>query len=113
MYFSELCHYARIPMSLNVSEGDRVLVLSDTRTPPRVVEALAIAARHHRGLPVIMVVPAIETPGQEPASPAAQAILGCDIVVGCCSEPITHTKAIQKRHPAGRSLYCHGERLRG
>lgn len=96
MYFLELARFASIPVSLNVRGGDKVLILADTRTPPRVVEALAVATLNHGGIPVVLVVPAIEINGAEPAPPAAQAILGCDLVIGCCSLPITHSDAVHE-----------------
>jgi leucyl aminopeptidase (aminopeptidase T) len=101
LFFSELSRFASIPISLNVKKGEKVLLLADTRAPMRVVEALAVAVHHYEGIPSMLIVPAIDIPGQEPAPPAAEAILGCDIVFACCSEPITHTQAIQKGIEAG------------
>lgn len=95
MNFSELARYARIPISLNVKPGNRVLILADTKTPPRIIDALAVAIQYHDGIPAVLVIPRIEINGNEPAAPAAEAILGCDIVIGCCSEPISHTEAVR------------------
>jgi leucyl aminopeptidase (aminopeptidase T) len=95
MHFSELCRFAAVPVRLNVRRGDRVLLLADTRAAPRVLEALAVTVQQHGGEPTLVIVPALDRHGDEPARPAAGAVLGSDLVIGCCSVPITHTDAIR------------------
>jgi leucyl aminopeptidase (aminopeptidase T) len=95
MHISELCRFASVPIHLNVKPGDKVLVLGDTRAAPRVLEALVIAIQQHGGEPTLVIGPALKRHGDEPSQPAAHAVLGSDLVIGCCSVPITHTDAIR------------------
>jgi leucyl aminopeptidase (aminopeptidase T) len=95
MHFSELCRFAAVPVQMNVRKGDKVLILADTRADTRVLDALVVAVQQVSAEPTLIMVPALTRHGDEPARPAAHAVLGSDLVIGCCSIPITHTDAIR------------------
>lgn len=92
----ECLKYASVPVDLNIKEGDRVLILTDTKVEKEVYESLAASVYFKKGVPNIIIGAAPDAFGAEPSEMAANAILSADVLIGACSTSITHTDAVRK-----------------
>lgn len=86
---------------LAVQPGERVLVVADTMTSPRLPIALAAQARALGAEPAVMVMPRRSRSGEEPPAHVAAAMLHSDVVVSVASTSMYHTDAKGKAQKAG------------
>lgn len=77
----------------NVKKGEKVLIVTDTKTDFRRVEAVACVCREVGAEVTTMIMKAAEIPNQEPPSTVAEAMKAADIVIAPLFITISHTKA--------------------
>lgn len=90
---AELVRNASKPLELNAEAGDKVLIVSDTRTADSVVTAL-FAAAHQQGLdPSAATMPPRTTHGNDPTAVIEEAMMAADLCVMATSTALTHSDA--------------------
>ncbi len=77
---------------LGIAPQERFVIVTDTRTSPRIPLALAGQALALGADPVITVMPPRGRSGEEPPGPVAAAILEADVVLACASTSMYHTE---------------------
>ncbi len=77
----------------NVKNGEKVLIVTDTKTDFRRVEAIACVCREVGAEVTTMIMKAAEIPNQEPPATVAEAMRAADIVIAPLFITISHTKA--------------------
>lgn len=96
MKLIEIMRYARVPILLNVKEGDSVLIVTDTDTEPLVYQSLAAAAFEIGAEAVVAVMTPRAMHGHEPPKPIAEAAKGADVLICATSTSLTHTEAVRE-----------------
>jgi leucyl aminopeptidase (aminopeptidase T) len=78
---------------LGVRDGERFLIVTDTRTSPSLAPALAGQAVALGAEPVIAVMAPRARSGEDPPSPIAAAMCEADVVLAAASRSCYHTEA--------------------
>lgn len=78
---------------LGVKAGERVLIVTDTRTSPALPIALSGQALALGADPVVTLMAPRSRSGVEPPAPVASAMLDADVVVSVASTSMYHTEA--------------------
>jgi leucyl aminopeptidase (aminopeptidase T) len=86
---------------LAVAPAERFLIVTDTRTGPRLAPALAAQALAVGADPVIAVMAPRSRSGEEPPSPIAAAMCEADVVLAASSRSCYHTEAKGAAQSAG------------
>lgn len=97
----EVFRNAAIPVQMNVKNGDTVVILTDSKIDPIIQEALFTAVYHQKATPILVMIPPLESFGNEPPAAAAACLPKADIVISACSTAMTHTDAIREALNAG------------
>lgn len=99
----ELAAIAHRVMSsyLGVKAGERVVIVTDTRTSPSLPEVLAGQALALGADPVVTAMAPRSHSGVEPPPPVAAAMLEADVVVSIASTSMYHTEAKGAAQRAG------------
>ena len=77
---------------LAVKEGEKVVVVADSRTRA-VGDALFGAALSVGAEAVLAIIPPAERPGEEPPEPLSRMMANCNVVILATSQSMTHTAA--------------------
>lgn len=88
---AELIENARKPFELNVSDGDDVLIVSDTGMDPGIWSALNTAARSIGIEPTVALMPEPGVTQGEPTPPVRSAMLASDVCVMATSKASVHS----------------------
>jgi leucyl aminopeptidase (aminopeptidase T) len=99
----ELAAVARRVMEsyLGVKEGERLLVVADTRTSRSLPEGLSAQAHALGADPTVVVMTPRGRSGEEPPAPIAAAMRAADVVVSVASRSMYHTEAKGAAQRAG------------
>jgi len=97
---TEVGAHRTIGTCLAVKEREKVVVVTDPRTRG-VGEALFGAALGAGAQVVLVVIPAMERPGEEPPEPLARMMADCDVVILATGQSMTHTAARRAANRAG------------
>lgn len=84
-----------------IQPGEEVLIITDDRMDPHVVEAFAQVVREQGGELVVATMTARSGSGQEPPAPIAQAMRGAKLALELTSEFIHHSIARQSAQRDG------------
>jgi 2,5-dihydroxypyridine 5,6-dioxygenase len=97
---AELVRNASKPFELNAEPGDKVVIVTDTKTEEAVWAAL-FAAAHRMDLDPTVALIARASHGNEPTTAAAEAMLEADLCIMATSTAITHSEAGAAAQHAG------------
>jgi len=95
MKLVEVIKYAKVPVELNVRQGENVVVVSDTDTEPLVYESVAAAAFEIGAEVTVVIMTPRLMHGHEPPRPVAEAMKGADVLICAASRSLTHTDAVR------------------
>jgi len=95
MKLVEVIRYARVPVELNVRQGENVVLVSDTDTEPLVYESVAAAAFEIGAEVTVVIMTPRLMHGHEPPRPVAEAMKGADVLICAASRSLTHTDAVR------------------
>lgn len=103
--FSALLRGARrvVVTGAAVTDGEVVVVLTDTGRQPRVAQALAAAVAEVGATPVVVSMPPLAS-GVEPPAPVAAALAAADVVLTPTTGAVYHTRAVAAATEAGVRL---------
>jgi len=77
----------------NLKKGERVLIITDPKVDPQLIEALATAATLAGGEVVTAIIPPPEREHVEPPAIISSAMREANLILACCSKLIGHTAA--------------------
>lgn len=97
----ELVRNAQKPFRLNAQEGDRVLIVSDTKTDEAIWQALFAAANGEGLDPTLTLMTPREAHGNDPTEAIAEAMMSVDLCVLATSTALTHSRAGAAAQEAG------------
>lgn len=89
---------------MGVREGERILIVTDTRRPASVTSVLCEAAVVCGAEPVVVTMPPRGIGGQEPPATVAAAMAAGDVVICQASYALVHTEAVRGALAAGRRV---------
>ncbi len=92
-----------------VSPGEHVLILTDDGMPRAVPDALAFAAASLGGVPVVVVMPRRQRPGQEPPPLVADAMKRAQVILAPTSVSVFHTQASRAAAACGARMLALSE----
>lgn len=90
---------------LAISDDEQVLLVTDTAVSPLIFESIAGAVKACGGVPTIVVMEPLATPGVEPPGSVASAMLSSDTIINLCSRSITHTAAAHAAYGEAKKRY--------
>lgn len=97
----ELVRNAKEPFRLNACQGDKVLIVSDTKTDSAVWEALFAAANSEDLDPTLAIMTPRSAHGNDPTDAIAEAMLSVDLCILATSTALTHSRAGAAAQEAG------------
>lgn len=89
---------------LNVQKGERVLILTDTKTSAKISDALMVSAESCGAEAMLMRTLPRSNHGEEPILPAAKAMYWSHVTVAPTYYSITHTKAVKAATKKGARI---------
>jgi len=78
---------------MGTKEGEKVVIVVDTRTSPSIPEMLAAAAHSIGADPVVVMMTPRAKSGMEPPEPVTAAMVKADVVIAAASRSMYHIKA--------------------
>jgi leucyl aminopeptidase (aminopeptidase T) len=102
----EIMKSIRIPLELNAQAGDKILIITDTRTSPDVWGAMAAAANELGMEPTITIMTPRAAHGYDPTSPVMHAAMDPDLklVVYLTSTALAHCTLTTRLNGLGRKF---------
>jgi leucyl aminopeptidase (aminopeptidase T) len=97
----EVFRYAAVPVQMNVTKGETVVILTDDKVDYQIQEALVSAVYYQQAIPILVRMPPVTSFGNEPHKVAANSLLAADLIISACSTSMTHTDAIRDALQAG------------
>lgn len=85
----------------NLKRGENLLILTDTKVPTELVEALGCVGRSVGAIVTYCVMPPLELPHQEPPKPIAAAMKEADLILGNLTNTMSHSTASFEAEKAG------------
>lgn len=96
MEIIEIMKTARTPYELNCKEGDKVLLIADTRTEPLVWQAFAAAAKELGLIYTVAIMENLPYHHAEPTPQIADAMMNADFVHLLTHKGLVHCNACHK-----------------
>ena len=97
----ELLRYLRPVLEANVSEGQDVLVVTDTAHDPMVWTAVATCVHELGATPTVSLFPQREADYQNPPPPVAEAMMKVDLIVLVATTGMFHCEAAHRAMASG------------
>lgn len=89
---------------MRVTDGERVLIVTDWRRPPGVTSVLCEAVALCGAEPVVITMPPRSVGGEEPPPAVAAAMAAADVVLCQAHYAMVHTAAVRAALAAGRRV---------
>lgn len=105
----EMYEYAKKPLALNVEKGDEVVIVTDTKTDPAVIDALFTAATELGCEATVMKMTPRSGHGHDPTRPIAEAMKHADLSVLAASTALAHSPASIETQANGNSVLLMSE----
>ena len=77
----------------NLKQGEKVLIITDAKVDPQLIEALGTASTLAGGEVMIVTIPTVEMEHMEPPAPVAAMMKEVNLILTCCSKLVGHTAA--------------------
>ena len=86
---------------MGTKPGEKVVIVTDTRTSPSIPEGLAGAAHSVGADPVVVMMTPRAKSGMEPPEPITAAMVKADVVIAAASRSMYHIEAKNQAKQAG------------
>lgn len=85
----------------NLKRGENLLIVTDTKVATELIEALTSVGRAVGATVTVAVMTPFDLPHMEPPKPIAAAMKEADLVIGCLTNTMSHTKTTNDAQKAG------------
>jgi 2,5-dihydroxypyridine 5,6-dioxygenase len=95
----------------NLKKGEKVLIITDPKVDPQLIEALGTVSVLAGGEVIITTIPTVEREHVEPPAPVVAAMKEVNLILVCCSKLIGHTAATLEAQKKGARYMGIGPRI--